>query len=285
MLQKLIKKLFNQNPKIFRNTELIYNNEIGQFIKAMGFSGMLVEGWDAHLKSLSKHHILTPVNSGLHPADKQLAKEMGIGIKKDDFGYLTLSQDNWNQYPLTANKYANWMDEVYGETINLFMDYETFGEHQWEDTGIFEFLKYLPAALLAKGIGFATPSETMKIYPRRGELDCHNFMSWADLERDLSAWTGNKLQDTAISSLFDLEPYLDQIKNSRKSSAKAIVEVWRKLQTSDHFYYMCLKYWHDGDVHKYFSPYDSPYDAYISFMNVLNDLKLRIISKNNNSLI
>jgi alpha-amylase len=151
------------------------------------------------------------------------------------------------------------------------MDYETFGEHQWEDTGIFEFLKYLPQEILSHpDNSFVTPSEAVLKFPARDDLDIPNFISWADIERDLSAWLGNPIQDDAASKLYSLENSVLQTKNPK------LINDWRRLQTSDHFYYMCTKWFADGDVHKYFNPYESPYSAFISFMNVLADLRLRI---------
>jgi len=151
------------------------------------------------------------------------------------------------------------------------MDYETFGEHQWEDTGIFSFLNHLPEEIMKHpDNNFKTPSEIVKEYNPVGEMDIHNLMSWADVERDLSAWLGNNMQKSAIECLYHLE------NNIKKSKDKKLIEDWRKLQTSDHFYYMCTKWFSDGDVHKYFNPYDSPYDSFIAFMNIINDLKIRI---------
>ncbi|HLD05784.1 MAG TPA: alpha-amylase, partial [Candidatus Nanoarchaeia archaeon] len=158
-------------------------------------------------------------------------------------------------------------------TVNLFMDYETFGEHQWEDTGIFEFLKALPGEVLAHpDNNFLTVSEVAATYPSAAELDMHNFVSWADLERDLSAWLGNSLQKASIEQLYALEPHVKKIKDEQ------LLEDWRKLTTSDHFYYMCIKWFSDGDVHKYFNPYDTPYEGFITFMNALNDVTHRIRS-------
>ncbi|MBD3270406.1 polysaccharide deacetylase family protein [Candidatus Peregrinibacteria bacterium] len=291
--RKLVKTVFGVWPKVFRNTELIYNNEIANFIKEMGFSGMLLEGWDPILSGKKQHHVLEPVKSGLHSDDQVIARKYNIGKRKEDFGLLLkdyklsddiafrFGQKSWPSYPLTVEKYADWLGPIMGDTINLFMDFETFGEHQWEDTGIFEFMKALPAELLRRGYGFATPSETLKLYERKGEVDCHNHLSWADLERDLSAWTGNPLQDSCIGLISEMEKYVHVMKHSRKKDVQALVHKWRLMQTSDHFYYMCLKFWEDGDVHKYFSPYDSPYEAYISYMNVYNSLKQEIIEKYN----
>ncbi len=184
----------------------------------------------------------------------------------DDVAFR-FSQKSWAEYPLPADRYAHWINALEGHSVNLFMDYETFGEHQWEDTGIFEFLKHLPQEIFKNPhSSFIFPSELAATHNPVGELDIHHFMSWADIERDLSAWKGNKMQDSALAELYALEPIVKQL------SDPSILEDWRKLTTSDHFYYMCTKYFNDGDVHKYFNPYDSPYESYINFMNILNDL-------------
>jgi len=155
------------------------------------------------------------------------------------------------------------------------MDYETFGEHQWEDTGIFEFMKALPYQILKNpDNSFMTPSEEAKSFDPVGELDIPHVLSWADLERDLSAWLGNRMQQSAVKRLYMFE---SDIKNTGN---KELIETWRKLQTSDHLYYMSTKYFSDGDVHKYFNPYDTPYDGFIAFMNVLNDLAIRVNTLN-----
>ncbi len=284
-----IKKLLGVNPKVFRNTELIYNNELATFIKNMGFYGILAEGWDYVLKGDSPHHVMTPVETDLSSEEVAVAQKYGYSKKiKDSFGVLLkdykLSDDiafrfgnkSWKEYPLDTPKFTRWAKDVYGETINLFMDFETIGEHQWEDTGIFEFLKALPGELLKNNIGFLTPFETLKKYPRRGTFDCHNFLSWADMERNLSAWLDNDLQKSALEELRKVEELLHPLRESRKTSHKSIIDDFRKLQTSDHLYYMSTKYWADGDVHTYFSPFESPYEAYMNFMNVMNALKQRI---------
>ena len=151
------------------------------------------------------------------------------------------------------------------------MDYETFGEHQWEDSGIFDFLKVLPEKILKHpDNNFKTPSELISSYKPMDELDIHNILTWADTERDLSAWTGNSMQKSSLKKLYELE------EDVLDSNNEKLIEDWRKMQTSDHFYYMCTKWFNDGDVHKYFSPYESPYEAFISFMNVLNDFRFRL---------
>jgi alpha-amylase len=187
----------------------------------------------------------------------------------DDIAFR-FSDQNWAEFPLTADKYKNWIHAVAGNgnTINLFMDYETFGEHQWESTGIFNFLDYLPGEILRHpDFDFKTPSEVIEAYPAADEYDAHHFVSWADTERDLSAWLSNSMQQEAIKKVYSLE------KSVIACGDPDLLKVWERLQTSDHYYYMCTKFWNDGDVHKYFSPFDSPYDAYMYFMNVFSDLE------------
>ena len=264
--KKKIKKLFNFEPEVFRNTELIYNNNLAEIIESLGFKAMLTEGADHVLKSQSPNFIYKPVNS------KKLKLLLKNYQLSDDIAFRFSSQD-WEDFPLTSEKFANWISNFNGngEIINLFMDYETFGEHQWEETGIFNFLENLPREILKNpDNNFITPIEAIKKYPVRGEFDSQDYISWADVERDLSAWMSNSMQSKALDLLYDLEN--DIIKTDNKK----LINNWRKLQTSDHFYYMCTKWFSDGDVHKYFNPYDSPYEAFICFMNALNDLKLRI---------
>ena len=174
---------------------------------------------------------------------------------------------------MISPKFTKWLNQANGngDVVNLFMDYETFGEHQWEHTGIFKFMEHLPEQVLKHPHNqFVTPSEAIKKHKAREEIDMHNFVSWADVERDLSAWLGNHMQNSAFDNLHKMETQILRTKD------KKLIEDWRKLQTSDHFYYMCTKWFSDGDVHKYFNPYDSPYDGFISFMNIINDLRYRV---------
>lgn len=272
---KKIKELFGVKPTVFRNTELIYNNELANEVEGMGYKGIISEGADHVLGWRSPNFLYRPKNT---KKIKLLLKNYKLS---DDIAFRFSSKD-WEGYPLTAPQFAQWVSAVNGNgnLVNLFMDYETFGEHQWEDTGIFEFLRHLPEEVLKHPDNdFVTPSEAIERYDDVGELDVHHFMSWADVERDLSAWLSNSLQHDAISKLYALE------EDVLKTRDKKIIEDWRKMQTSDHFYYMCTKWFADGDVHKYFNPYESPYDAFIVFMNTLNDLKLRISSKNSKILV
>jgi alpha-amylase len=262
----LIRRLFNQEPKVFRNTELIYNNELAAQIDKMGYKGILCEGVDRLLGDRSPNFLYKGVNAG--PL-KVLLKNYRLS---DDIAFR-FSDKGWKEFPLTVDKYQRWIHEVAGngEVVNLFMDYETFGEHQWESTGIFNFLDQLPAGVFRHpDFDFKTPSEVIHSYPARDTYDAHDFISWADTERDLSAWLSNSMQREAASRIYSIEN--DVI----WSGEEDLIRVWEKLQTSDHFYYMCTKFWNDGDVHKYFSPYDSPYDAYMYYMNAFCDLECRL---------
>lgn len=260
-----VKKIFGCEPRIFRNTELIFNNELAQEVENLGYQGILAEGADAVLGWRSPNFVYTPRGAR---KTKLLLKNYRLS---DDIAFR-FSDKSWKEYPLTVDKFVYWVNHHHGNgrLLNLFMDYETFGEHQWEDTGIFDFLRKLPGEILKyPNNNFVTPSEAVSMYDSAGEIDFPNFVSWADTERDLSAWLSNPLQKEAIEKLYALE---EEVLSARDAK---LAEDWRRFQTSDHFYYMCTKWFRDGDVHKYFNPYDSPYEAFISFMNALNDLKLR----------
>lgn len=264
--RKIIRDLFGVTPSVFRNTELIYSNEVAKMAEEMGYRGILAEGADHILGWRSPTFLYKPTGTG---KIKLLLKHYRLS---DDIAFR-FSQQSWEGWPLTAPKFADWVSSHNGNghTINLFMDYETFGEHQWEDTGIFEFLKHLPKAILEKGDNdFITPSEAIGRYEVVGELDVPHYISWADTERDLSAWMSNDLQKEALETLYELGKEIIHVDDPQ------LLEDWRRLQTSDHFYYMCTKYFNDGDVHKYFSPYESPYEAFIAYMNVLQDMRLRL---------
>ena len=261
-----IKELFGQIPLVFRNTELIYNNDLALLIEAMGcFDAIITEGADHILGYRSANFVYRP--RGCRRL-KLLLKNYSMS---DDIAFRFSNRD-WAQWPLTAEKFANWVTAVNGngQVVNLFMDYETLGEHQWEDTGIFDFMRHLPEEIFKhQDNNFKTPSEVAAAYEPLGVIDVPHVISWADTERDLSAWLGNPMQSNAIHELYRLE------KKIKRANDAQILSDWRKLQVSDHFYYMCTKYFADGDVHKYFNPYDSPYDSYINFMNVLDHLQKR----------
>lgn len=261
-----IKVLFNAEPVVFRFTELIFNNELAKHIASKGYAGMLCEGADKWLKGKSPNHVYR--SPGL-PGFSLLLKNYQLS---DDIAFR-FSNRKWNNWPLTAEKFATWLHDhaADAETINLFMDYETFGEHQWKETGIFDFLDYLPEFVLGHpDFSFRTPSEVMRAYKPRDVYDVPEYSSWADEERDLSAWQENEMQKEALEKIYALE------KSVRETGNEDLIQVWGKLQTSDHFYYMSTKFWADGDVHKYFSPFPSPYDACVYYMNVISDLEKTI---------
>lgn len=261
----LMKKEFGVTPRLFRNTELIYSDDIVSRVREMGFRGMVLEGWDSVLEWRSANHVYEPASPSRKP--------FGLLLKNyqlsDDIAFR-FGNKAWEGYPLTADKFTHWVCESEGETFNLFMDYETFGEHQWEDTGIFDFMRHLPAACRKAKIGFHTPSEALRSLKSVGHISVEKPLSWADTERDLSAWIENDMQRSSLDRLFSLRERV------LESHDPALLHEWRKLQTSDHFYYMSTKYWSDGDVHAYFSPFESPYEAYMHFTNVLADLEKRL---------
>ena len=263
---EIINRFFGQIPRVFRNTELIYNNDLACLISSMGrFDAIITEGADHILGTRSPNFLYQPKNCD---NVKLLLKNYALS---DDIAFR-FSNRSWPEWPLTAEKFAGWISRINGNgnVVNLFMDYETFGEHQWEDTGIFNFVRHLPEKILQHpDNNFKTPGEVAQSFPTVDIVDVPHIISWADTERDLSAWLGNAMQSSAIHELYRLE------RNVKSTNDQKVISDWRKLQASDHFYYMCTKYFADGDVHKYFNPYDSPYDSYINFMNVLDNLQSR----------
>jgi alpha-amylase len=261
----LIKKLFNQEPRVFRNTELIYNNDLAHFVSHMGYDAVLSEGADHILGFRSPNFVHRPPHT---PHLKLLLKNYRLS---DDIAFR-FSNRNWQQWPLTAEKFARWVNQINGngQICNLFMDYETFGEHQWADTGIFNFMRHMPGEVLRHpDNAFLSPSQVIDRYEPVGEIDVPHMISWADTERDLSAWLGNAMQSNALHELYKLEGAV------KAKDDEQLLADWRRIGSSDHFYYMCTKHYADGDVHKYFSPYESPYDSYINFMNVLDNVRSR----------
>jgi len=268
MHQDKIYQLFGQRPQVFRNTELAYNNDLARWADVAGFKGILAEGWDNVLNWRSPNFVYEPVNTN---GIKLLLKNYKLS---DDIAFRFGNRD-WSEWPLTAEKFCHWISEDHNATnVNLFMDYETFGEHQWEHTGIFQFFEKLPEEWLkTEGHTFMTVSEVIDNFPAVDKIDMPYTVTWADTERDLSAWLGNGMQQNSIKALYDLE------KNILASNDLDLIADWRKLQTSDHFYYMCTKWFNDGDIHAYFSAYSTPYIAYMNFMNVINDLRSRLLDK------
>lgn len=261
---ELIDDMFGQTPSVFRNTELIYSNDLAkQLVKFGRFRGVLAEGVDALLDGRSPNHVYQSPGKAALPV---LLKNHRLS---DDLAFR-FSDTTWPHYPLKPGTYAQWLADASGEVVNLFIDFETFGEHQWEQTGIFGFLENLPDAVLSTGSRFLTPSQAIEKYDPHDTYDAPQVTSWADTERDISAWQGNAMQSAALQELYKIE---DQIKQTHDA---ALIRDWHALTTSDHFYYMCTKYYADAAVHAYFNPYESPYDAYINYMNVLDNLKGRL---------
>jgi alpha-amylase len=264
--ERRIKQLFGVRPRVFRNTELSYRNDLAKWCEDNGYLGIMAEGWDKYLGWRSPNYLY-------HPPGCQKIKVLLKNYKLSDDVAFRFGNRGWANYPLSADTFASWIHAHHGDgqTVNLFMDYESFGEHQWEDTGIFEFLRHLPEMVYRHpDTGFKTATETVKAYDAIGEYDVPDILTWADTDRDLTAWTGNDIQRDAIAATYRME------QDVMKTRKRDLIETWRKLQTSDHFYYMCTKWANDGDVHAYFSPYQSPYEAYIAFMNALSDLQLRV---------
>ncbi len=258
-----MERLLGVRPVTFRNTELIYNNDLARMVEDMGYEVVLTEGADHLLGWRSPNYVYQPANC--HKL-RLLLRNHNLS---DDIAFR-FSDQSWSGFPLTAEKYAEWIHSLDqgAEVINLFMDYETFGEHHPADTGIFDFMRALPEAILAHPeCAFLTPSEAASQHQPVAKMDVPQYVSWADAERDLTAWLGNDMQLDAIESLYRLEGRV------RAADSPDLDKVWRRLQTSDHFYYMSTKWLSDGEVHTYFNPYASPYDAYINFMNVLADFE------------
>jgi alpha-amylase len=266
MHERVFKEFFGVKPVTFRNTELIYSNDLAQEIEKMGYRTILAEGADHVLGWRSPNFVYQPAGCCKL---KALLKNYRLS---DDVAFR-FSDRGWSEWPVTAERFAKWVHAVAGngEVVNLFMDYETIGEHQWADTGIFEFFRALPAAVLAHpDFAFQTPAEAAARLDPMAQLDVPHFTSWADLERDVTAWLGNPMQDQAAELAYALE---DRVLATGDDD---LVATWRELLTSDHFYYMCTKWFSDGDVHKYFNPYETPHQAFITYMNVLNDLALTV---------
>lgn len=267
MHREKIKNLFGVETQVFRNTELAYNNDLAKWADNYGFKGILAEGWDPILEWRSPNHVYRPAGT---TDIKLLMKNYRLS---DDLAFR-FSNRNWEQWPLTADTYSNWLHDSAASSplINLFMDYETFGEHQWADTGIFEFFDSFVEKWLANPENtFMTASDAVDSHDAVGEISMPQTVTWADSERDLTAWLGNAMQHEAMRYLYELE---DDI---LRTGDLQLIDDWRRLQTSDHAYYMCTKWFTDGDVHAYFSPYESPYDAFLYFMNALRDIRYRLM--------
>lgn len=263
--QRKIKQVFGLEPAAFRGTELSYNDDLAIWAENFGFRAILAEGWDRNLGWRSANHVYRPPNT------KNIKLLMKNYKLSDDLAFR-FSNQNWQDFPLTSQKYINWLENslIGGEIINLFMDYETFGEHQWKESGIFEFFeKFIDEWLEKPDRNFLTISQAAKL-PARDQISVPQTTTWADSERDLTAWLGNRMQKQAMKLLFSLK---DRV---YAAGDKKLLEDWRRLTTSDHPYYMCTKYFSDGDVHAYFSPYKSPFDAFLYFIDALRDINFRL---------
>lgn len=268
MHRKKIEEIFGKTPRVFRNTELAYNNDVAYWADRAGYKAILAEGWDPVLGWRSANFVY-------HPAYTEKIRLLMKNYKLSDDIAFRFGDREWGEWPLTADKFVSWLDGSGDATnFNLFMDYETFGEHQWAESGILDFLEALPKQWLkAPEHTFMTISEAAEAFAPVDQIDVPQTVTWADTERDLSAWLGNPMQQEAINSLYGLQ------KQIIKTDDWSLIEDWRKLQTSDHFYYMCTKWFNDGDIHAYFSPYDTPYEAFMNFMNAYHDLRFRIAEK------
>ncbi|WP_292459911.1 polysaccharide deacetylase family protein [Methanothermococcus sp.] len=283
--KKIIKELFGYRTEVFRNTELIYHNKIAETVKKMGFKGIFTEGADRILSWRSPNYLYKAL-CGLNV----LLRNYKLS---DDIGFR-FSCPDWEEYPLTADKYASWLANSPGDCINIYVDYETFGEHQWKETGIFEFLKHLPEEIEKyPNIEYAKPSEIIDRCIPKGDIDVFEFstLSWADSERDVSAWLGNRMQKLSFERLKGVRQYLGKYISSKHekhlNESKSLTPnfqgkileyiIYKNLQTSDNFYYQCTKEFNDMDVHSYFSHFETPYDAYAAYMDVLYDFKNHLI--------
>lgn len=261
-----IERLFHVRPRVFRNTELAYNDSLAHWAEAHHYQGILAEGWDRILGWRSPNHVY-------RPAGCQNLRLLLKNYRLSDDIAFRFSNRGWSEWPLTVPKYLDWlnMDCLRGNLINLFMDFETFGEHQWKETGIFNFMDTLITDWLSVYDNkFLTVSEACALSDPADDISMPETVTWADTERDLSAWLSNDMQFSAMDQLYALRDQTLATGDSR------LISDWRHLTTSDHAYSMCTKYWNDGDVHAYFSAYASPYESFMYFMNVLRDIDFRL---------
>ena len=261
--REMVGRELGVDPRVFRNTELIFSDDLARFVEARGYAGVLADGVEPLLGDRSAHFVYRAATPGGLPL---LLRDFRLS---DDVAFR-FSNRAWSEYPLTAEKYDSWVSGAQGDVVSLFMDFETLGEHQWKETGIFEFFEAWVDRHVAKGGEFVTPSEAIERFAARDTLSAPRLLSWADEARDVSAWQGNELQRDALARLFRLE------KRVMSSGSPALLRDFRRLTTSDHFYYMGTKTAADGEVHAYFSPHESPYDAYMRFMHVVSDLEGRL---------
>ncbi len=263
-----IRELFGLKPRVFRNTEMIYSDEIGAQVAEMGYSGILTEGAKHVLGWKSPNYLYV---NAINPRLKVLMRNFKLS---DDISFR-FSDTNWPEHPLTAEKFVSWLEKTNekDEVLNLFLSYESFGGRQPKESGIFEFLKTLPKIIVkSSGLKFATPSEVINELQPVSAVQVPNPISWADEERDLTAWLGNGMQKEAFEKLYKLRHRMKQCTDAD------LKRDWNYLQVSDHFYYMSTKYFTDGEVHRHINPFSTPYEAFINYMNVLSDFKIRLNS-------
>jgi alpha-amylase len=264
--REMLKEFLGVEPISFRNTEMIYSDTIGSWVADMGFKSILTEGAKHVLGWKSPNYLYC---NSINPRLKVLLRNF---VLSDDIAFR-FSNRNWNEWPLTAEKYASWINKIApkSELLNIFLDYETFGEHNWKETGIFEFLYHLPGTILKKTpFRFMTPTEIADVMQPVSSISVQSPISWADEERDITAWLGNELQVASLEKLYSLSRKIN------KCEDVLIKKDWEYLQSSDHFYYMATKFFSDGAVHAYFNPYETPYDAFMNYMNVLSDFEIRL---------
>jgi alpha-amylase len=263
--EKMVEHIGYQ-PTSIRNTELIYSDEIGNWMADMGYKAVVTEGAKHILGWKSPNFVYC---NAINPRLKVLLRNYTLS---DDIAFR-FSNSAWSSYPLTADKYASWIKGLApsSEVVNIFMDYETFGEHQKKETGIFDFLKHMPDAIIKKTpFKFMTVSEVADNYQPVSLLHVPSPISWADEERDLTAWMGNELQTAAVTKLYSMAERV------AGCSSEQLQRDWVYLQSSDHFYYMSTKFFSDGAVHAYFNPYENPYQAFMNYMNILSDFEIRL---------
>jgi alpha-amylase len=267
MHQQVMKDLLGYVPRVFENTELLYNNAIARTVEKLGFNGIFTEGVERILHEKSPNYLYTPKDC------KNLKVLLRNYKLTDDIGFR-FSARWWNEWPLTADKYASWLAGTTGHCVNIFPDYETFGEHHWPETGIHEFLRHLPREILKWWhLHMATPSEVVEKYASAGEIDVPELggtVSWADLERDASCWLGNTMQWAYYTSVRGLEPLV------KETADEEFLRIWRCFQTSDHLYYMFTAGGGPGEVHSYFSPFGSPIDSFVTEQAAILDFENRV---------
>ncbi len=271
--REMVQRLFNVTPTAFRNTELAYNNQLATWADKAGYKAILAEGWDPILAGRTPNNVYRPV-------DTENVRLLTKNYRLSDDVAFRFGNKAWQHWPLSTETYSHWLDASleHGNIVNLFMDYETFGEHQWQDTGIFEFFERFVSQWASRSDRtFYTVTGAAQAFEPVDEISMDDTVTWADSERDLTAWLGNSMQQESLRYLYGLEHDI------MRSNDLGLIADWRKLQTSDHVYYMCTKWFSDGDVHAYFSPYDSPYDAFLYFMNTIRDLRYRLMAYHSSS--